>query len=140
MARQFHWHKNFFRKRPVRIPPAFLPRPLLRAGNQSRQGESETPDKLFRPAESILLVLIIWILLEIVSNFVQQTPQNKIPRLYSSGGKILNERIYRSSTLENRVESPNKFVRITDVENFSIYWMLKIFFLNPLPKKTIPSN
>jgi len=39
------------------------------------QGESETPDKLFRPAESILLVLIIWILLEIVSNFVQQTPQ-----------------------------------------------------------------
>ncbi|MGB8816089.1 MAG: hypothetical protein WCC74_02570, partial [Minisyncoccia bacterium] len=42
--------------------------------NQPRQGESKTPDKLFRPAESILLVLIIWILLEIVSNFVQQTP------------------------------------------------------------------
>ena len=29
---------------------------------------------LFRPAESFLVVLIIWILLEIVSNFVQQTP------------------------------------------------------------------
>jgi len=29
---------------------------------------------LFRPAESILLVLIIWILLEKHSNFVQQTP------------------------------------------------------------------
>jgi hypothetical protein len=52
-------------------PPAFLPRPLLRAGNQPRQGESIPPDKLFRPAES---ALIIWILLEIVSNFVQQTP------------------------------------------------------------------
>jgi hypothetical protein len=41
------------------------------AGNQPRQGESIPPDKLFRPAES---VLIIWILLKIVSNFVQQTP------------------------------------------------------------------
>ena len=41
-----------FPKTPVRNPPAFLPRPLLRAGNQSRQGESKTPDKLFRPAES----------------------------------------------------------------------------------------
>jgi len=29
---------------------------------------------LFRPAKSFLIVLIIWILLEIVSNFVQQTP------------------------------------------------------------------
>ena len=55
-------------------PPAFLPRPLLRAGNQPRQGESFPPDKLFRPAESALVVLIIWILLEIVSNFVQYTP------------------------------------------------------------------
>ena len=52
------------------------PNPPLRAGNQPRQGESETPDKLLRPAEFILLVLIIWILLEIVSNFVQQTSQN----------------------------------------------------------------
>src|SRR3989344_1095749 len=60
-----------FRKPPVRNPPAFLPRPLLRTGNQPRQGESKTPDKLFPPAES---ALIIWILLEIVSNFVQQTP------------------------------------------------------------------
>src|ERR1035437_862450 len=66
--------RRIFRKPPVRNPPAFLPRPLLRAGNQPRQGESKTPDKLFRPAESFLLVLIIWILLEIVSNFVQQTP------------------------------------------------------------------
>ena len=46
----------------------------MRAGNQPRQGESIPPDKLFRPAESALVVLIIWILLEIVSNFVQQTP------------------------------------------------------------------
>ncbi|MBU6426620.1 hypothetical protein KGQ27_00005, partial [Patescibacteria group bacterium] len=53
-------------------------RPLLRAGNQPRQGESIPPDKLFRPAESILLVLIIWILLEIVSNFVQQTPHYEV--------------------------------------------------------------
>jgi len=30
---------------------------------------------LFRPAES---VLIIWILLEIVSNFVQQTPPSRL--------------------------------------------------------------
>ena len=44
---------------------------------QTRQGESKTPDKLFRPAESFLVVLIIWILLEIVSNFVQQTPQEE---------------------------------------------------------------
>ena len=55
---------------------AFLPAPsmresLLRAGNQPRQDESIPPDKLFRPAES---ALIVWILLEIVSNFVQQTP------------------------------------------------------------------
>jgi hypothetical protein len=56
---------------PSEIPPAFLPRPILRAGKQPRQGESFPPDKLFRPAES---ALIIWILLEIVSNFVQQTP------------------------------------------------------------------
>src|SRR3989338_4301148 len=60
-----------FPKPPARTPPAFLPRPLLRAGNQPRQGESIPPDKLFRPAESIL---IIWILLEIISNFFQQTP------------------------------------------------------------------
>src|SRR3989338_4221738 len=63
-----------FRKPPVRNTPAFHPRPLLRAGNQPRQGESIPPDKLFRPAESALVFLIIWILLEIVSNFVQQTP------------------------------------------------------------------
>ena len=43
----------------------------------SRGRKSIPPDKLFRPAES---VLIIWILLEIVSNFVQQTPQ--IMKLY----------------------------------------------------------
>ena len=42
-----------FEKRPVRNPPAFLPRPLLRAGNQPRQGESFPSDKLFRPVESI---------------------------------------------------------------------------------------
>ena len=46
----------------------------MRAGNQSRQGNSIPPEKLFRPAESALVFLIIWILLEIVSNFVQQTP------------------------------------------------------------------
>jgi len=66
---------EFFRKKessrnPARIPPQTPP-----AGGKSvEEGESETPDKLFRPAESFLVVLIIWILLEIVSNFVQQTP------------------------------------------------------------------
>ncbi|MFA5744674.1 MAG: hypothetical protein WC887_00420, partial [Candidatus Paceibacterota bacterium] len=63
------------KKERFKNPPAFLPRPLLRAGNQPRQGESFPPDKLFRPAESFLVVLIIWILLEKHSNFVQQTPQ-----------------------------------------------------------------
>src|SRR3989338_10036251 len=62
------------KKGQFRNPPASLPRPLLRAGNQPRQGESIPPDKLFRPASSALVVLIIWILPEIVSNFVQQTP------------------------------------------------------------------
>jgi hypothetical protein len=62
------------KKGQFRNPPAFLPRPLLRAGNQPRQGESIPPDKLFRPASPALVILIIWILLEIVSNFVQQTP------------------------------------------------------------------
>src|SRR3990167_8497134 len=62
------------KKGQFRNPPAFLPSPLLRAGKQPRQGESIPPDKLFRPAESALVVLIIWILLEIVSNLVQQTP------------------------------------------------------------------
>ena len=38
------------------IPPAFLPRPLLRAGNQPRQGEIHIPRQLFRPAESILIL------------------------------------------------------------------------------------
>ena len=64
------------KKERFKNPPAFLPRPLLRAGRKPRQGESKTPDQLFRPAESALLVLIIWTLLEIVSNFVQQTPQH----------------------------------------------------------------
>ena len=59
---------------PVRIPPAFLPSPLLRAGKEPRRGESFPQDKLFRPASSALVVLIIWVRLEIVSNFVQQTP------------------------------------------------------------------
>jgi hypothetical protein len=36
---------------------------------------------LFRPAESALVFLIIWILLEIVSNFAQQTP----PAVFSIG-------------------------------------------------------
>jgi len=62
---------NNFKKEPVPKPARISPRPLLRAENQPRQGESFPPDKLFRPAES---ALIIWILLEIVSNFVQQTP------------------------------------------------------------------
>src|SRR3989344_5259974 len=37
-----------------RSPRGFLPRPLLRAGKEPRQGESFPPDKLFRPAESEL--------------------------------------------------------------------------------------
>src|SRR3990167_5000860 len=41
-------------KGQFRNPPAFLPRPLLRAGKEPRQGESIPPDKLFRPAESVL--------------------------------------------------------------------------------------
>ena len=58
----FNWHeirRRFFeiQKPPVRNPPAFLPRPLLRAGNQPRQGESIPPDKLFRPASSALVLL-----------------------------------------------------------------------------------
>ena len=42
-----------FPKTPSPKPALIPPRPLLRAGNQSRQGESIPPDKLFRPAESI---------------------------------------------------------------------------------------
>jgi len=34
-----------------------FPRPLLRAGKQPRQGESISPDRLFRPAESALVLL-----------------------------------------------------------------------------------
>ena len=54
--------------KPARIPPQTPP-----AGGKSAEAGriSFPPDKLFRPAES---VLIVWILLEIVSNFVQQTP------------------------------------------------------------------
>ena len=75
---------------PAEIPPAFLPRPLLRAENQPRQGESIPPDKLFRLASSALVFLIIWILLEKHSNFVQQTPHLKIPPL--RGGDFLMRR------------------------------------------------
>ena len=52
---------------PARIPPQTTPA----GGKSAEAGQSKTPEKLFRPAESIL---IIWILLEIVSNFVQYTP------------------------------------------------------------------
>ena len=69
------------KKGPFRNPPAFLPRPLLRAGKQPRRGESIPPDKLFRPASSALVFLIIWILLEIVSNFVQKTPHWEYGRI-----------------------------------------------------------
>ena len=71
MFRRIYGEKRNWR---IRNPPAFLPKPLLRAGNQPRQAESIPPDRLFRPASSALVFLIIWILLEIVSNFVQQTP------------------------------------------------------------------
>ena len=60
------------KKEGFKNPPAGGVWGGMRAGKEPRQGESIPPDKLFRPAES---VLIIWILLEIVSNFVQKTPQ-----------------------------------------------------------------
>ena len=72
--------QNSFLEKGFRNPPAGGVWGGMRAGNQPRQGESIPPDKLFRPAESFLLVLIIWILLEIVSNFVQQTPHMKTKR------------------------------------------------------------
>ena len=59
--------------KPARIPPQTPP-----AGGKFSRGfaKSFPPDKLFRPAES---ALIIWILLEIVSNFVQNIPpENEI--------------------------------------------------------------
>src|SRR3990167_10580601 len=59
------------KKEGFKTPPAGGVWGGMRAGKEPRQGESIPPDKLFRPAES---VLIIWILLEIVSNFVQETP------------------------------------------------------------------
>jgi len=49
-----------------------------------------SPRKIVCPAESILLVLIIWILLEIVSNFVQQTPQSFLLREKLCGGEQMN--------------------------------------------------
>src|SRR3989344_768551 len=58
-------------KPPARNPPAFLPRPPLRAGKEPRQGKTLPPDKLSRPAESALVILIVWTLLKIHSNFVQ---------------------------------------------------------------------
>src|SRR3989344_5198378 len=85
----FLW-RRIFRNPPVRNPPAFLPRPLLRAGNQPRQGESIPPDKLFRLASSALVFLIIWILLEIVSNFVQQTPHRLRAHLGEGGDALLD--------------------------------------------------
>ena len=69
-------------KKEFGIPPAFLPRPLprplLRAGKEPRQGESISPDKLFRPAESALIFRIFG---KKCSNFVQKTPP--IPHLKS---------------------------------------------------------
>ena len=56
--------------KPARIPPQTPPA----GGNTAEAGRILSPDKLFRPAES---ALIIWILLKIVSNFVQQTPPEK---------------------------------------------------------------
>ena len=59
-------------QKPARIPPQTPP-----AGGKSAEAgrKSFPPDKLFRPAESALVILIIWILLEIHSNFVQYTPR-----------------------------------------------------------------
>jgi len=53
--------------KPARIPPQTPPA----GGKLAEAGRIHSPDKLFRPAES---ALIIWILLEKYSNFVQQTP------------------------------------------------------------------
>jgi hypothetical protein len=73
-----NWERNSVSKKslanpkPARIPPQTPPA----GGKSAEAGRILSPDKLFRPAES---VLIIWILLEIVSNFVQQTPpENEI--------------------------------------------------------------
>jgi len=57
-------------QKPARIPPQTPPA----GGKSAEAGRSIPPDKLFRPAESALVVLIIWILLEIISNFVQNIP------------------------------------------------------------------
>ena len=41
------------KRNPARIPPQTPPA----GGNQPRQGESKTPEKLFRPAESFFRIL-----------------------------------------------------------------------------------
>ena len=53
--------------KPARIPPQTPPA----GGKSAEAGRIHPPDKLFRPTESALVILIIWILLKIVSNFVQ---------------------------------------------------------------------
>src|SRR3989344_7575999 len=73
-----NWRRIFeIQKTPVRTPPAFLPKPLLRAGQKPRQGESIPPDKLFRPASS---ALVFRVLRKMGSDFFKQTPPNLICR------------------------------------------------------------
>ena len=74
-----------FRPTPTKTPPAFLPRPLLRAETK-RKTESagveagrkrKPPDKMFRPAESALIEIRVRIGLKISSDFVQERQQKK---------------------------------------------------------------
>jgi hypothetical protein len=57
--------------KPARIPPQTPPA----GGKSAEAGRIRNPRQIVSPCRvRILVVLIIWILLEIVSNFVQQTP------------------------------------------------------------------
>src|SRR3989338_8089565 len=61
----------------VRTPPAFLPRPLLRAGQKPRQGESISPSQMFRPAES---ALVFRIFRKMGSDFFKRPRSGRNPR------------------------------------------------------------
>ncbi|MBK7106534.1 MAG: hypothetical protein IPH62_14740 [Ignavibacteriae bacterium] len=59
------------KKERFKNPPAFLPRPLMRAGRKPRRGKFHSPRKIVCPAES---KLVFRVLLKKCSNFVQKTP------------------------------------------------------------------
>ena len=69
---------EFFRKKesspkPARIPPQTPPA----GGKSAEAGRIHSPRQIVSPCRVRLVFLIIWILLEKLSNFVQQTPHSK---------------------------------------------------------------